>query len=72
MAKKRILIGKLDLDAAYRWIHANETTTSTCISIVDKLAFLCLRLPFGTTPAPEEYNAVGEAAIDLGNDLLRD
>ena len=67
---KRILIGKTDLDAAYRRIHTNATTASTCIAIVDELGFLCLRLPFDTTPAPAEYMTVSEAAIDLGNDLL--
>ena len=50
---KRIPIGKIDLDAAYRRIHANVTTVSTFIEIVYKLAFLCLRLTFGATPVPE-------------------
>ena len=61
-----------DLDAAYRRIHAHANTASTCIEIVDELAFLCLRLPFGTTPAPAKYMTISEAAIDLGNDLLQD
>ena len=69
---KRILMGKTDLDAAYRRIHANAKTASTCIAIVDKLAFLCLRLPFGTTPAPAEYTTISEAVIYLDNDLLQD
>ena len=69
---KRILIGKTDLDAAYRRIHENVKTSSTYIPIVDKLAFICLGPPFGTTPAPEEYKTVSEEAIDLGNDLLQD
>ena len=69
---KKILIGITDLDAAYRQIHAHANTASTCIAIVDKLAFLCLRLPFGTTPAPAEYMTIREAAIDLRNDLLQD
>ena len=69
---KRILIGKTDLDAAYRRIHAHANTASTCIAIVDEQAFLCLRLPFGTTPAPAEYTTISEAAIDLGNNLLQD
>ena len=50
----RILIWKTDLDAAYLRIHANAKTSSTCIEIVNKLAFLCLTLPFGTTPATAE------------------
>ena len=49
---KVILIGKTDLDAANLRIHANATTVSTCIAIVDELDFLCLGLTFGTTPAP--------------------
>ena len=69
---KLILIGKTDLDVAYHQIHANTTTASTCIAIVDELSFLYLRLPSDTTPAPAEYTTVGEAAIDLGKDLLRD
>ena len=69
---KRILIGKTDLDAAYRQIHGNAETASTCIAIFDELAFLCLWLPFGTTPAPEEYTTISEAAIGLGNNLLQD
>ena len=69
---KPIIIGKTDLDAAYRWIHAHAKTASTYIAIVDQLAFLCLRLPFGTTPAPAEFTTISEAAIDLGNDLLQD
>ena len=61
---KRILIGKTDLDTAYFRIHANAKTASTCVAIVDELAFLCLRLPFGTTPAPLSYTTFSEAAID--------
>ena len=57
---------------AYRRIHAHANTASTCIAIVDELAFLCLRLPFVTTPAPAEYTTISEVAIDLGNDLLQD
>ena len=68
---KQILIGKTDLDAAYLQIHANATTASTCIGIVNELAFFCLRLSFGTTPALEEYTTASGAEIDLGNNLLR-
>ena len=63
---------KTDLDAAYCLIHAKVTTALTCITIFEDLSFLCLRLPFGTTPAPAEYTTVSEATVDLGNDLLRD
>ena len=69
---KRIHIEKTDLDAACCQINSNATTTLTCIEIVDEIAFLCLRLSYGTTPAPAEYKTVSEAVIDLGKDLLRD
>ena len=69
---KQTLIRKIDLDASYLWIHAKATTASTCIAIVDELSFLCLRLTFVATPAPEEYTNVSEAATYLGNNLLKD
>ena len=69
---KGILIGETNLDASYRRINSNAKTASTCIAIVDELAFLCLKLTFGITPVPAEYTTVSEAKIDLGNDLLRD
>ena len=53
-------------------MHAHANTASTCIVIVEELAFLCLRLPFGTTPAPAEYTTISEAAIYLGNNILQD
>ena len=69
---KRILIGKKDLDAAYRRIPANTTTVLTYIAILDYPAFLWLLLPFGTTPAQTEYMTVSDVSIDQGNYLLRD
>ena len=69
---KRMLIGKIDLDTAYRQIHEHANTASTCIAIDDELDFLCLRLTCGTTPAPAEYTTISEAAIEHGNDLLQD
>ena len=72
MANKTNPYKKKDLDESYRRIHANAKTASTCIAIVNKLAFLCLGLPFGTTPAPAEYTTVSEAETYLGNDLIQD
>ena len=69
---KQNLIGKIDLESAYLWIHANATTVPTWIAIVDEKAFLWLRLTFGITPATAEYTNVSEAAIDPGNNILRD
>ena len=48
------------------------TTALTGIAIVDKISFLCLRLPLGNTPEMAEYTTVSEVAIDLGNNLFQD
>ena len=69
---KRILIGKIDLDAAYQKIHSNSQIASTCIVIVVNFDFLCLKLTFGTSSAPEEYNTIIEVEIYLVNDLIMD
>ena len=69
---KRILIGKTDLDTAYRSVHANAQIAATCIAIVSKIDFICLHLPLGTTLVLEEYTNISEVAIDLGNNLLAD
>ena len=69
---KRILIGKTDLYAAYRRVYANSQIASTCITIVEKLVFLCLSLPYRTTPTPVDYTTISETAIYIGNDFLAD
>ena len=69
---KRIMIGKTDLYAAYQCVRANAQLASTCITIVGKLAFLCLRLSFGATPALEEDTTISDSEIYLGNDLHAD
>ena len=70
MSNKTDIYWKIDLDAAYRQIHANYTTASTCIPKVDKIDFACLWLTFGITPAPEYYTTIRKLAIDLGNNIL--
>ena len=67
---KCILIRKIDVYAVYCQIHANLQITSSCIEIVGILEFLCLGLPFGTTPALEYYTAISKSETDIGNDLL--
>ena len=47
-----ILIGKTDLDDAYRRVHKNAQIAVTRIAIVGTLAFFFLSPTFGTTPEP--------------------
>ena len=56
-------------------MHADASTKTQryrrhAFTIVGKLAFLCLHLPFGNTLA--EYTTISEAVIYLGNYLLAD
>ena len=66
------MIRKTDIDATFWHIRINGQIESTSILIVENISLLCLCINFGTTPAPAEYTAVSKAAIDLGDDLLRD
>ena len=63
---------KTDLNASYQKIHANAQIVSTCIVVVERISFLCLRLKFGTKTTPEEYTTIRESAIYLGNNLFMD
>ena len=40
--------------------------------MVDKIAYVPLRLPFGVSPGPSLYSVVSESIFDLVNDLLND
>ena len=66
------MIEKTDLGAAYGHVHVNAQKLLTCIAIVGTLAFLCLSLPFGTTPTLAEYTTISEVDINFGNILLID
>ena len=69
---KRIWINKTDMDAAYRRLHANTKSATTCISILNEIAYLLVRLPFGSSPAPPKFSAVSDAAADIAQDLAMD
>ena len=42
------------------------------MSIVDDIAYLETRLPFGVAAGPRVFSTVSEAVFDLVNDLLQD
>ena len=69
---KRILINKTDMDVAYRRLHANTKSATTCISVLNDIAYLLVRLPFGSSPAPPKFSAVSDAAADIAQDLAMD
>ena len=68
----RILICKLDLDAAYRRLHVLAAMAVLTITIIRKIAYILLRLPFGVANGPNDFSIVSEPIMDLTNDILRD
>ena len=67
-----IWMNKTDLDAAYRRIHTNMQAAVTCITIIKTIAYLLLRLPFGSSPAPSKFSTVSDAIADVAQDLAAD
>ena len=68
----RILISKMDLDAAYRRLHMKAKWAVRQITIVDNIAYILTRLAFGATIGPSVYSTVSEAIFDLIFDLVND
>jgi hypothetical protein len=64
-----IWMNKTDMDAAYRRLHTNMTAAVTCITIIDHLAYLLLRVPFGASPAPSKFSCISDTAADIAHDL---
>jgi hypothetical protein len=67
-----IWMNKTDMDAAYRCIHTNMSAAVTCITVVNDIAYLLTRVPFGATPAPAGFSLISDAAGDLAQDLASD
>ena len=42
------------------------------ITIIKRIAYILLRLPFGVANGPNDFCLVSEPIIDLTNDILRD
>ena len=67
-----IFITKLDIDAAYRRLHVLARMAVMAITIINKIAYILLRLPFGVANGPNDFSLISEPIIDLTNDILRD
>ena len=67
-----ILLIKIDLDAAYRRLHVTAKMALLTITIIKKIAYILLRLPFGVANGPNDYSLISEPLFDLTNEILRD
>lgn len=61
---------KTDLDAAYRRIHVHPAIAIKQVVIINDIAYIGLRLPFGSSPAPAIYSILSDLIFDLANDLV--
>jgi hypothetical protein len=69
---KAIVMSKTDMDAAYRRIHASMTSAVTCMTVVEDIAYLLVRLPFGSSPAPSIFSIISDTITDVAWDLSLD
>ena len=67
-----IYISKLDLDAAYHRLHVLAAMAVMTLTILKKIAYILLCLPFGVANEPNNFCLISELIIDLTNDILRD
>ena len=63
---------KIDLDAAYGRLHVTAKMALLTITIIQKIAYVLLHLPFGVANGPNDYSVVSEPIFNLTNDVLRD
>ena len=68
----RILLTKIDFDVAYRRKHVTPEMAVTAITILDEIAYLLTRLPFGASAGPSKFSTFSEAVFDLIYNLLLD
>ena len=68
----RILIYKLDLDAAYQRLHVLVAMTVLTIKIIKKIAYILLCLQFGVANSPNDFSMVSEPIMDLTSNILKD
>ena len=66
----QILINKTDFNAPNRRLHVMMRFVLMCITITDRITHLLARLPFGSTPAADEFCTVSEAVYN-GSSMIR-
>jgi hypothetical protein len=72
--KAPIALQKIDIKSAYQRCHLNAITAMQTITQLpdNKLGIIMLRLTFGGTSCPFEWNILSESIRDLANKILFD
>ena len=66
-----IQFNKTDLDASYCRLHVALAYTLLCITIIGRIAYLLVRLPFGSCPPADKFCIVGESITDLAQVIAK-
>ena len=67
-----IFLSKIDLDAAFRRIHVWLPHAMLATTIIEDIAYLLTRLPFGGAPAPGIHDVASNIVADLAQSLEDD
>jgi hypothetical protein len=67
----RILISKIDMDAAYHHCTISWSTAYESLTIYDGLLLVALRMTFGGSPCPSLWGIISETSTDLANNLIQ-
>ena len=60
------------MDAAYRRLHVTMSAAVTCITILNDIAYLLSRIPFGAEAAPAKFSEISDSITDIIFDLALD
>ena len=60
------------MDAAYRRLHALLASAVFSITVIDEIAYLLLRLPFGAKITADRFSVVSDIINDLAKELSID
>jgi hypothetical protein len=68
--EQKIFISKYDYSDAYQRVHHAASAAVQSIIVIDKVAYIALRLTFGRSPNPPTWCAFSEMVTDLSNELM--
>ena len=69
---ERILISKIDLDAAFRRLHVCSAHSVLSTTIIDEIAYFLGRLPFGSSEGPGKHDIPSNMCVELAQKIVDD
>ena len=63
---------KVDLEAAYRRLQVTTAMALLIITIIGRISYILLHLPFGVANGPSDYSIISKVIMDQTNDILED